>query len=74
MNRTVKEAIIKASHYPGLKSLKAHVLAFVSDYNFAKRLNALQWKTPSEAVCHAWTTTSDILELNPRYLIPGPNS
>jgi hypothetical protein len=30
MNRTVKDATIKAFHYPDLDSLKAHVLAFVS--------------------------------------------
>ena len=30
MNRTIKEATIKAFHYPDLESLKAHVLAFVS--------------------------------------------
>jgi len=73
MNRTVKEATIKAFHYPDLKSLKAHVLAFVSAYNFAKHLKALQWKTPFEAICHAWTTTPDIFKLNPRHLTPGPN-
>jgi hypothetical protein len=50
MNRTVKEATIKAFHYPDLESLKAHVLAFVSAYNFAKHLKALKWKTPFEAV------------------------
>ena len=36
MNRTVKEATIKVFHYPDLESLMAHVLAFVSAYNFAK--------------------------------------
>ena len=30
MNRTLKEATIKAFHYPDLESLKAHVMAFVS--------------------------------------------
>ena len=74
MNRTVKEATIKAFHYPDLDSLKAHVLAFVSAYNFAKHLKAIRWKTPFEAVCHAWTTTPDIFKLNPRHLIPGPNT
>ena len=74
MNRTVKEATIKAFHYPGLESLKAHVLAFVSAYNFAKHLKTLRWRTPFEAICHAWTTTPEIFKLNPRYLIPGPNS
>ena len=72
MNRTVKEATIKAFHYPDRESLKAHVLAFVSAYNFAKHLKAIRWKTPFEAVCHAWTTTPDIFKLNPRHLIPGP--
>jgi hypothetical protein len=41
MNRTVKEAIIKAFHYPDLDALRAHVLAFVQAYNFAKQLKAL---------------------------------
>ena len=74
MNRTVKEATIKAFHYPDLESLKAHVLAFVSAYNFAKHLKALRWKTPFEAVCHAWTATPDIFKLHPCHLIPGPNT
>ena len=74
MNRSVKDATIKAFHYPHLESLKAHVLAFVSAYNFAKHLKAIRWKTPFEAVCHAWTTTPEIFKLNPRHLIPGPNT
>ena len=74
MNRTVKEATIKAFHYLDLESLKAHVLAFVSAYNFAKHRKALQWKTPFEAVCHAWTTTPEIFKLDSRHLIPEPNT
>ena len=74
MNRTVKEATIKAFHYPNLESLKAHVLAFVSAYNFAKHLKAIRWKTPFEAICLAWTKTPNIFKLDPRHLIPGPNS
>ncbi len=73
MNRTVKEATIKAFHYPDPDSLKAHVLAFVSSYKFAKHLKAIRWMTPFEAVCHAWTTTPEIFKLNPHHLIPGPN-
>ena len=74
MNRTVKEATIKAFHYPDLESLKAHVLAFVSAYNFAKHLKALRWKTPFEAICEAWTKTPNIFKLNPHHPIPGPNT
>jgi hypothetical protein len=39
---TIKEATIKAFHYPDLAALKAHVLAFVCTYTFAKHLKALR--------------------------------
>jgi hypothetical protein len=74
INRTAKDATLKAFHYPGLESLKNHVLAFVSAYNFAQHLKALRWKIPLKAVCHAGTTTPKIFKLNPRHLIPGPNT
>jgi len=51
-----------------------HVLAFVSAYNFAKYLKALRWKTPFEAVCHAWTATPEIFKLIPRHLTTGLNT
>ena len=53
MNRTVKEASIEVFHDPGLDSLEAHVLAFVSAHTFAKHLRAFRWETPCGAVCHA---------------------
>jgi transposase InsO family protein len=74
MNRTVKEATIKAFHYPGLEALKAHVLAFVTAYNFAKHLKALQWRTPFQAICDAWAKDPAIFKINPHHLIPGPNT
>lgn len=55
MNRTVKEATVKAFHYPNFEALKAHVLTFVTAYNFAKHLKALRWRTPFQVVCQAWT-------------------
>ena len=39
MNRTIKDATVKVFHYEDLESLKAHVLAFVTAYNFAKHLS-----------------------------------
>ena len=74
MNRTIKDATLKVFHYPDLASLKAHVLAFVRAYNFAKYLKALRWKTPFEAIKHAWTTDPSKFRINPRHLIPGPNT
>ena len=46
MNRTIKDATVKVFHYEHLESLKAHVLAFVTAYNFAKHLKALRWQRP----------------------------
>jgi transposase InsO family protein len=74
MNRTVKEATIKTFHYPDLDALKAHVLAFVTAYNFAKHLKALRWRTPFQAICDAWKDDPSAFKINPRHLIPGPHT
>jgi transposase InsO family protein len=74
MNRTVKEATVKAFHYPDLEALKAHVLAFVVAYNFAKHLKALRWRTPFQAVCDAWKVDPSAFKSDPRHLIPGPHT
>jgi transposase InsO family protein len=74
MNRTVKEATVKAFHYPDLDALEAHVLAFVTAYNFAKHLKALRWRTPFQAVCDAWAKDPSILTMDPRHLTPGPHT
>jgi transposase InsO family protein len=74
MNRTIKDATVKAFHYDHLRSLKAHVLAFVTAYNFAKHLKALKWRTPYQVICEAWTKAPAIFKINPHHLIPGPHS
>jgi transposase InsO family protein len=74
MNRTVKEATIKTFHYPGLAALRAHVLAFVTAYNFAKHLKALRWRTPFQAVCDAWKADPAPFKGDPHHLFPGPHT
>jgi hypothetical protein len=64
----------KAFHYPGLDALKAHVLAFVRAYNFAKHLKALRWRTPFQAICDAWAKDRSMFKIDPHHLIPGPNT
>ncbi len=64
----------KAFHYPDLEALRAHVLAFVRAYNFAKHLKALRWRTPFQAICDAWAKDLAIFRINPRHLIPGPHT
>lgn len=71
MNRTIKDATVKVFHYDDLESLKAHVQAFVTAYNFAKHLKALRWRTPYQAICDAWTKDPSIFKINPHHLIPG---
>ena len=74
MNRTVKDATVKVFHYPDLEALQAHVLAFVTAYNFARHLKALRWRTPFQAICAAWQADPSIFKIDPHRLIPGPNS
>jgi transposase InsO family protein len=79
MNRTlkdatVKDATVKAFHYPDLEALRAHVLAFVAAYNFAKHLKALRWRTPFQAICEAWKGDPSVFKIDPRHLIPGPHT
>lgn len=74
MNRTIKEATVKAFHYEDLESLKAHALTFVTAYNFAKHLKALRWRTPFQAICDAWTKDPSIFRISPHHLIPGSHN
>jgi transposase InsO family protein len=74
MNRSVKDATIKAFHYPDLDALEAHVLAFVTAYNFAKHLKALRWRAPFQAMCDAWNADPSAFTIDPHHLIPGPHS
>ena len=74
MNRTIKDATVKAFHYDTLDCLKAHVIAFITAHNFAKHLKALRWRTPFEAICDAWTKDPSPFNINPHHLITGPNT
>jgi transposase InsO family protein len=79
LNRTVEassrsDGAVKAFHYPDLEALQAHVLAFVTAYNFAKHLNALRWRTPFQAVCDAWKADPSPFKIDPHHLIPGPHT
>jgi transposase-like protein len=71
MNRTVKVATVRAFHYETIDSLKAHLDAFITAYNFAKHLKSLRWRTPFQAICDAWTRDPEPFIINPHHLIPG---
>ena len=73
MNRTVKDATVRAFHYETLDSLKAHLDAFITAHNFAKHLKSLRWRTPFQTICDAWTKDPIPFTINPHHLIPGPH-
>ena len=72
INRTAKEANHPVFHDDDLERLKAHVLSFVTAYNFAKHLKALKWTTPFQSICDAWKANPSAFKINPHHLIPGP--
>ncbi|WP_430309561.1 integrase core domain-containing protein [Pseudomonas sp. PONIH3] len=74
MNRTIKDATIKAHHYPDFAALKTQILAFVMAYNFARHLESLRWRTPFNLVFEAWTKNPERFSINPHQLIPGPHT
>src|SRR3954462_10936132 len=74
MNRTVKDGTVKVFHYETVESLKAHVLAFVTAYNFTKHLKALRWRTPFQSICDTWAKDPTPFKINPHHLIPGPHT
>src|SRR5262249_19171705 len=74
LNRTVKDATVKAYHDATHADPEAHGRAFVAAYTFAKQLKALRWRTPFQAVCDVWTNDSQAFRINPHHRIPEPNT
>lgn len=50
MVRTIKHATVRAFRYASINDPRRHVGDWLLAYNYAKRLKALRFKTPLEAV------------------------
>jgi transposase InsO family protein len=74
MNRTLKDATIKAYHYDTLAELKQHLQDFLMAYNFTKKLKALRFCSPYEKICQAWKDDPSPFYANPHLFIVGLNS
>ena len=74
MNRTIKEATVKRSHYECHDQLRTHLNGFIAAYNFARRLKTLGGHTPYEYICKIWTSEPDRFILNPIHQMPGLNT
>lgn len=65
MNRTLKEATVKRYYYDSHEQLRAHLDAFVTAYNLARRLKTLRGLTPCEYVCRVSTEKPKLFRINP---------
>jgi transposase InsO family protein len=74
MNRTLKEATVRAFHYASADDLKRHLHAFLLAYNCARRLKTLRGKTPYEFICDQWALEPGHFKLNPHHHNPGLNT
>ena len=70
MNRTIKEATIKAFH-PDSQALQPYGLTFVTACNLASHLKASPWRTPFQTICGARKAGPSAHRINPHHLIPG---
>jgi hypothetical protein len=61
---------VRAFHYETLDSLRDHLYAFITAYNFAKHLKPLRWRAPFQAICDSWTKDPETFIINPHHLIP----
>jgi transposase InsO family protein len=74
MNRTIKDATVRRYHYDSHEQLRHHLDAFVSAYNFGRRLKTLKGLTPYEAICKSWTSEPQRFSFNPLHQMPGLNT
>lgn len=74
MNRTIKEATVNRYHYDSHNQLRAHLVDFVTAYNFARRLKILKGLSPYEYICRTWTKEAGRFILDPIHQMPGLNT
>ena len=73
MNRTLKEATVKCSHYETHEQLKEHLFKFLNAYNFAKRLKTLKGLTPYQYIIKCWKKEPERFIVNPHHHKVGLN-
>ena len=71
MHRTLKEETVYTYFYETHAQLRKHLKAFLDAYNFAKRLKALQGRSPYEFICDRWQEQPALLHRKPDHLTTG---
>jgi hypothetical protein len=59
--------------WPG-RADEPHALVLVLACNVAMHRQGLTWRTPFQAIGDAWSKIPRTFKINPRPLIPGPNT
>ena len=65
MNRTIKEATVRTSHYQSHAQLQEPLAAVLNAYNFAKRLKTLAGLTPYQHICSCFQNEPHGFKTNP---------
>ena len=73
MDRSIKDATVKRSHYETHDKFRSHLADVVTAYNFARRLKTREGPTPYESICKLWTNEPGRFTQNPLKQVPGLN-
>jgi hypothetical protein len=71
MNKKIKANTVKRFHYDTVEALKAHLYAYILNYNFNLKLRALGHKSPFDAILDFYRKTPDIFTADPSHFIVG---
>ena len=71
MNRTLKEATVNRYFYQSHAHLHKHLQAFISAYDFARRLKTLRGLTPYEFIVKTWTEKPELFHAEQNHLMLG---
>lgn len=74
MVRTIKDATVRAFHYASIDGLRRHVRDWLLAYNYAKRLKALRFKTPLEAIKQISAEKPQLFTRQPSHDMLGLNT
>ena len=74
VNKKIKENTVRKYHYESVEQLKEHLYFYILDYNFNKKLKALNFRTPYETIIDKHRQFPEIFKQNPVNKFVGRNN
>ena len=74
MNKKIKANTVKRFHYDSIEALKAHLYAYLLNYNFNLKLRAIGRIPPFQSILNFYKKMPDSFIINPDRLIVGLNT